>query len=212
MRLEEDSSVISAGEFMDAVNRVPALARQVDRRVIELALPQLSKHPDTSYAINLTAATLNDSTFLGFLKDVLLDDSIDPKRIHFEITEQAVLESLKSKALLQGLKALGFKVGLDDFGTGFSSFRYLQQVQIDFLKIDGSFVQDLLIDSTARAIVRCMMSLSADLGIAVIAEFVGDELTEAGLLSLQAEVQQCQAGSFDLWGQGWLYGKPLPCY
>ncbi|PZD70521.1 Cyclic di-GMP phosphodiesterase PdeB [Acaryochloris thomasi RCC1774] len=130
------------------------------------------------YNINLSGASINQGDFLGFLKTQLEQYQVPPQQICFEITETTAISNLHQAAnFIATLKQLGCQFALDDFGSGMSSLAYLKNLPVDYLKIDGSFVKQLVNNKADSAIVECFNHLSHELGIQTIAECVEDEQT-----------------------------------
>src|SRR5690606_28892682 len=123
-------------------------------------------------AINLSAQSLGDDKFLPFVIEQLSKSGLDAPRICFEITETSAVNNIsQANRFIQSLKSLGCKFSLDDFGTGHSSFNYLKQFPVDYLKIDGSFVRGILHDPIDREMVRSINEIGHLTGKVVIAEF-----------------------------------------
>ena len=111
--------------------------------------------PITSCAINLSGATIGDGAFLDFLKQAFLEFRIPPQIICFEVTETSAIVNLNAaRSFVRDLRAFGCTFALDDFGSGMSSFNYLKELPVDYLKIDGAFVKNLLTDRPDRAMVE----------------------------------------------------------
>jgi diguanylate cyclase (GGDEF)-like protein/PAS domain S-box-containing protein len=151
-------------------------------------------------AVNLSAIQLRQKGFLGLMQQLLARADVPAGRLKIELTESALLEDTEAVIrLMAELRALGLKFSLDDFGTGYSSLAYLKRLPLSQLKIDQSFVRDLLEEPNARAIARAIIQMGDSLGLEVIAEGV----ETADQRALLAE-QGCHAF------QGWLYGRPMP--
>ena len=174
-----DGNLILPGAFIPAAERynlMPKLDRWVLTHVFDYLAQQFATRraqPDNIYFINLSGATLGDGGYFRFVKEALARNSIPPQAICFEITETAAISNLTiALTFIQNIRALGCKVALDDFGTGLSSFSYLKTLAADFLKIDGSFVRDMLVDPMDAAIVDAINSIGHVAGMKTIAEFV----------------------------------------
>ena len=152
-----------------------------------------------SMAINISVAQFRHPRFLFSLQAALKDSGVDPRLIELEITESVAMEEIDflSKTL-ENIKSLGIHVAVDDFGTGFSSLSYLQQLEVDRLKIDRGFITDISTDERARRIPELVIDLGHKLGLTVIAE--GVETTD------QAETLR-KLGCDD--AQGYLYSRPV---
>lgn len=152
------------------------------------------------YSINLSGASLVDPTFLDFITDLMREYDIPGHAIAFEITEtQAITHLDKAVALIRSLKKLGCKFLLDDFGSGMSSFGYLKKLPIDYLKIDGQFVKDILSDPVDRAMVNMINEIGHTMGLTTVAEYVEDDAILAELKDMGVDM-----------AQGYGISKPLP--
>lgn len=137
---------------------------------------------------------------LALIKDELGATGVDPTRIIFEITETATFQNFYLvQQFVRDAKQLGCRFALDDFGVGFSSFYYIKQLDIDYLKIDGSFIRNLLESSNDRVFVQAMVEISRVYGMKVIAEWVEN-----------AEITTLLRGMGVDYGQGYHFGKPAP--
>lgn len=126
--------------------------------------------------INLSGASLNDDSFMEYIEEQLKEDQIPPQLICFEITETvAIANFTRAVQFIQRLKALGCRFALDDFGSGFSSFGYLKHMPVDYLKIDGAFVRNMVNNSFDLAMVRSINEMGHLMGLKTIAEFVENE-------------------------------------
>ncbi|MHB1499192.1 MAG: EAL domain-containing protein, partial [Acidimicrobiales bacterium] len=124
-------------------------------------------------SVNVTARHLANSEFRRLVVDQLEEHGVPPQDLQVEVTEQVLMEASNSAMTgLLALRDLGVKVGLDDFGVGYSSLAYLHQFPLDFIKIDKSFVDDLATDSRVRAIVAAIIVLAHALDLTVVAEGV----------------------------------------
>lgn len=173
----EDGSVVFPGAFLPAAERYD-LMPLIDRWVVETALANIDRiHPDgdrlSTCAINLSGASLADDGLFERIQQLVTLHGIDPVRVVFEITETvAVRDFAASSALISRLRALGCRVALDDFGAGMSSFGYLKNLELDIVKIDGSFVQSMATDRMSRSIVKAIAEIGHEQGIEVVAEWV----------------------------------------
>jgi len=146
---------------------------------------------DLSMAINLSTRTLLDRDGVGRLVEAIRLRGVDPGRVEFEVTETALLADAETATrTLDELHAAGVRIAIDDFGTGYSSLTSLRRFPVDTLKIDRSFISDLLRDRTSDAIVRSVIGLAQRVGIRVVAEGVEDETTLAALVELGCDEAQ----------------------
>ncbi len=192
---DENGKIISPVDFINAAERY-GLTPAIDRWVIENALRWLVSEADererlTMCSINLSGQSLGDDKFLPFVIDQFHRSGIDAKKICFEITETAAIASFsQANRFIQALKELGCRFALDDFGTGLSSFGYLKHFPVDFLKIDGSFVKEILHDPIDREMVRSINEIGHLTGKQTIAEFAENEEIINMLRSLGVDYAQ----------------------
>lgn len=175
---DNDGNIISPYSFIPAAERYN-LMPEIDRHVVHLALNTISRyydHPlvrDGMFAINLSAQSLSDDKFLDFVLLLLASTRVNPKNLCFEITETAAISNLvKATKFITTLKEKGCLFALDDFGSGLSSFAYLKNLPVDFIKIDGGFVKGMLSSSLDHALVSSVNQIGHVVGIQTIAEFV----------------------------------------
>ncbi|KAF1045274.1 bifunctional diguanylate cyclase/phosphodiesterase [Xylophilus sp.] len=165
----------------------------------QLAAWHEAGHPELMVAVNLSARQFRRGTLLQQVEDALVESGIPPGKLELELTESALLhEGETATATLRRLKALGVKLSIDDFGTGYSSFAYLRRFKFDKIKIDQSFVRDLIDDPDNAAIVRGIISLARSLGLEVLAEGV-----ESEPIALRLKHLQCGLA------QGYHFARPL---
>jgi diguanylate cyclase (GGDEF)-like protein/PAS domain S-box-containing protein len=177
---DENGGIISPGLFIEAAERY-GITPNIDRWVIRSAFRWLVSEADererlTLCSINLSGQSLGDEKFLPFVIDQFQMSGLDATKICFEITETAAIASYsQANRFINALKELGCKFALDDFGTGLSSFGYLKHFPVDFLKIDGSFVKEILHDPIDREMVRSINEIGHLTGKKTIAEFAENE-------------------------------------
>jgi diguanylate cyclase (GGDEF)-like protein/PAS domain S-box-containing protein len=202
--IDESGADVPPGAFLPAAERYN-LAAQVDRWVVSHLLAWAVQNPQEfarfdMCSINLSGLTLADESFLGYVIDLLRAARVPSSKICFEITETAVISNLsQASRFISTLKALGCLFALDDFGSGLSSFAYLKNLPVDYLKIDGMFVRDIFTDPLDRALVRSINDVGKVMGKKTIAEFVEND----DILRVLAEVGVDYA-------QGYGVGKPFP--
>jgi diguanylate cyclase (GGDEF)-like protein/PAS domain S-box-containing protein len=177
---DENGGIISPGLFIEAAERY-GITPSIDRWVIRTAFRWLVSEADererlSLCSINLSGQSLGDDKFLPFVTDQFRMSGLDATKICFEITETAAIASYsQANRFINALKELGCKFALDDFGTGLSSFGYLKHFPVDFLKIDGSFVKEILHDPIDREMVRSINEIGHLTGKQTIAEFAENE-------------------------------------
>ncbi|HLU78799.1 MAG TPA: EAL domain-containing protein, partial [Burkholderiaceae bacterium] len=168
----------------------------IDKWVFSATLEWLSKHEDrlrkTRFVnINLSGVSLNNDKFVENLFQLLGRYPHLADKLCVEITEGVALQNLEhTRALIARLKRLGIRIALDDFGAGYTSFNYLKQLDADAVKIDGTFVRDMLASETNIAIVRTIVELAQNLGMVSIAEWVEDVQTLEMLKELGVDYVQ----------------------
>jgi diguanylate cyclase (GGDEF)-like protein/PAS domain S-box-containing protein len=173
---DETGKIVAPDNFIAAAERY-GITPQIDRWVIENAFRWLVSEADereklAMCSINLSGQSLADDKFLPYVIEQFNRSGLDATKICFEITETAAIASFsQANRFIQALKQLGCKFALDDFGTGLSSFGYLKHFPVDFLKIDGSFVKEILHDPIDREMVRSINEIGHLTGKQTIAEF-----------------------------------------
>jgi EAL domain-containing protein (putative c-di-GMP-specific phosphodiesterase class I) len=173
---DENGRIVAPDSFIAAAERY-GITPSIDRWVVENALRWLVSEADerarlAMCSINLSGQSLGDDKFLPYVIDQFHRSGLDASKICFEITETAAVASFsQANRFIQALKELGCKFALDDFGTGLSSFGYLKHFPVDYLKIDGSFVREILHDPIDREMVRSINEIGHLTGKQTIAEF-----------------------------------------
>lgn len=203
LRLRDQAgNIIPPGAFLDVAEQF-GLSGDIDRWVLNKVVEVLgaaSLIEDVSFAINLSPRSLADPELLAM---IIEDESltiIGPVKLVMEITETAAIYNIHvAKDFLRTLRSQGYEFALDDFGKGFSSFYQLKNLDVDYLKIDGSFVRNLSKDPVDRHLVTAMVNLAGSLGKQTIAEFVEDEETLDILRSIGVDC-----------AQGFHIGRPGP--
>jgi diguanylate cyclase (GGDEF)-like protein len=197
LRLRDaDHGLILPGAFIPAAERYN-LMPQLDRWVVRHALGYLAAqrtrgggYPGMCF-INLSGATVSDDDFFRDVRELLRAHGVPPDNICFEITETAAIANLASAIdFIEQAKALGCRIALDDFGAGLSSFSYLKTIPADFLKIDGSFVADMLRDPMDSAIVEAIHRIARVAGLQTIAEFVESDAIRHRLVEIGVDYAQ----------------------
>jgi diguanylate cyclase (GGDEF)-like protein/PAS domain S-box-containing protein len=201
--LSERGEPVATAAFIAAAER-HRLISSIDRWVVRESLAQIAAEAATRAArtvsINLSGQSLGDEAFLEHVLRELEASKADPRRVCFEITETAAIANLSSALrFISALRSLGCRFVLDDFGSGFSSFTYLKNLPVDFLKIDASFTHQLPSDPIQRALVESIQQIGTVLGMKTIAEGVEDDETLAVLRELGVD-----------YGQGFALHRPEP--
>ncbi|MGI9019653.1 MAG: putative bifunctional diguanylate cyclase/phosphodiesterase [Solirubrobacterales bacterium] len=200
---DESSQPVLPGGFLPAAER-SGMVRELDRKMASWAI-ELIAHSERAgrplnYEVNLSALTLADREFPGWIAGLVEDEGIDPTRLMFEITETAAIANLQdARAFAEVLRRLGCRFALDDFGAGFASFSYLKHIPLDALKIDGEFIRNVRTNPTDQVLVKHMSEIATQLGLFTIAEFVEDEKTLEMLANYGVDAVQ-----------GFHIGKPEP--
>jgi len=194
--LDRSGKVISPTAFIPAAERY-RLIEPLDRWVVKAAFRALAEAQRREvarpvlFALNISGQSLSEEDFLMFVIEQIAESGVDPRRICFEITESAALSKLDSAIhFMAVLKAKGCRFILDDFGNGLSSFSYLRDLPVDFLKIDGELVQNLLGDRIKRAMVESINQIGHVLGLQTIAEWVENRQTLEALKELGVDYAQ----------------------
>ncbi len=167
-------------------------------RLTYLALSDCQFLQNCWFSINLSGATLNDNHFLDFVCQQFAKYNLPPHIFCFEITETVAISNLpKACEFINSLKTLGCHFALDDFGTGMSSLAYLKNLPVDYLKIDGSFINDINKDPIAKAMVQAINQIAKVMGLRTIAEFVENDFILDTIRELGVD-----------YAQGYYFGHP----
>jgi diguanylate cyclase (GGDEF)-like protein/PAS domain S-box-containing protein len=189
--------------FLPAAERydlMPTLDRWIIRTALAQLGPMLRENPDRLCAINLSGQSLGDEQMVAFILEEIASQRIPPASLCFEITETSAISHLKNaRDLAHRLKAAGCSLALDDFGSGLSSFSYLKELPVDFLKIDGAFIKNIAQDPTDRAIVSSIVQVARAMGKETIAEYVENESSLYWVRTLDVDC-----------AQGYCIGRPKP--
>ncbi|MFN8558812.1 MAG: bifunctional diguanylate cyclase/phosphodiesterase [Dehalococcoidia bacterium] len=199
----EDGKEIPPGSFLGIAER-SGLIHEIDRWVVRKSVALIAERQRAggrlSLEVNLSGKAFADVELLPLIQYELMRSRIDPAALTLEITETAAVSDLyQAQRFISTLKAWGCRFAIDDFGVGFSSFSYLKHLPVDYVKIDGSFVRNLVQDVVDQHLVRAMVAVAHGLGKQAIAEFVGDEATVAILKEIGVD-----------FAQGYHIGRPRP--
>ena len=197
---EKDGTLVFPGDFIPAMESVGEM-HILDRWIIKLATKALQEYPVlTNIAINLSAQAFKDESLVPIIMENLHLTQVDPGRITFELTESASLFNLQiTKDVIQQLHHLGCSFSVDDFGSGFSSFAYLKELQADYIKLDGSFIRNLEHDPMDQALVKSMVQVIQAIGKKAVAEYVENEAILKLLIDMGID-----------YAQGYHIGHPQP--
>ena len=203
--LDDEGKPISPMAFIPAAERYN-LMPTIDRWVVRTTLGKLREaqgpemSPPFRCTINLSGQSLTDEHFLDFVLHQFHESDIDGENICFEITETAAITNLsRARKFIETLKVRGCYFALDDFGSGLSSFGYLKGLKVDYIKIDGSFVKDMVDDRVDRAMVESINQIGHVMGMETIAEFVESDEIIAALREVGVD-----------YGQGYGIAVPKP--
>lgn len=202
--IDGEGNIVSPAHFLPAAERYN-LAPQIDRWVVRSAFKWLADNRSrldkvTHFGLNLSGLSLGEDDFYDYISNMFKEYQVPPEKICFEITETAAVKSfVVADGFIEAIRRLGCKFALDDFGAGMSSFAYLKKMPVDYLKIDGMFVKDILSDPMDLAMVRSINEVGHVAGLKTIAEFVENEQIEQKLRELGVD-----------YAQGYGISKPIP--
>lgn len=204
VRLKEGDDVILPGAFIPAAERF-SLMTKIDRKVIELAFRYLDqtglgREETGTFFINLSGSSFNEPELFLYICELADTHRLKPERVCFEITETSAIANLNvTQQFINTAKKRGFKFALDDFGAGMSSFSYLKALPVDYLKVDGGFVRNLLTDPIDLGIVDACNRIGHAAGLKTVAEFVENDEVKKRLVELGLDC-----------AQGYGISKPCP--
>lgn len=202
--LDEQGELILPGAFLPAAERYN-LIEKLDAWVVQHACNFLAENPlfvekVDFVTINLSGPSLTNQAFLASILRIFQETKVSPSMVCFEVTETVAISNLDSAInFIQNLKQSGFRFALDDFGSGISSFGYLKNLPVDYLKIDGMFVKGIVNDPIDYAMVKSINEIGHVMGMKTIAEFVEND-----------EIRDMVAAIGVDYGQGYGLGKPKP--
>lgn len=180
IRISDDETLIEPSSFITVAER-HGLVHDIDRWVVRNIIEQLARYPSSEQpciSINLSAHAFHDHTLLSLIEELLSQTDVKGEKLIFEITETTAIEEFEqSRAIILRLREAGCRFAIDDFGTGFSSYHYLKHFPVDFLKIDGIFINNLENDTTNQALVKSIIEIGHTLNMHVIAECVENKVT-----------------------------------
>ncbi|MDZ7641772.1 MAG: bifunctional diguanylate cyclase/phosphodiesterase [Desulfurivibrio sp.] len=193
-----DGTMIAAGDFIEAAGRLGML-HKLDHLLMEKAFKHAAEHNyQGELFINITPKSFIFQEFLPRIQEMSQKYEIPPQRIIFEVTERDTIRNVEMlQKFVTRMKAEGYRFAVDDFGSGYSSFKYLKLFPIDYLKIEGEFIRNILDDSDFMAYTKSIVTLARELKVKTVAEFVEDERIMAACRDLGVD-----------YGQGYHIGRP----
>lgn len=201
LRWKATKQTVSTGEFISVAEKTGQII-DIDRWVIEDAFRFSKIHlynTDLVLAINLSAKSLKSHKLISYIKELIENYKIKPSQIEFEVTEHSLIENFEfSLKIINELKALGFKIALDDFGTRFSSLNYLSKIPFNSLKIDKSYIDRINFEGKEHVIVEQIIQLASKLGLKTVAEGIEEESQADTLQKLGCDM-----------GQGYFLARPM---
>lgn len=203
MRDPATRKLVPPGAFLPAAERY-GLSKELDEWVVRSLLDTLFIHQTfeaehRKYWINLSGTSIGDKRFAQFLVDAIRHSPLPTGTINFEITETAVIRSVaEAGRLMSELREMGCEFALDDFGSGLSSFGYLKKLPVDYLKIDGMFIRDIVKDETDRIFVKSIIDIGHTLNIKTVVEFIENKAMLDVVKALGAD-----------YAQGFALGRPF---
>ena len=203
--LGDDGHTIPPEKFLSAAARYQ-LMPAIDRWVIEHSIALLCEHAallrqhSACFTINISGPSLAQPDFADFVENAVRSSGMPSDSFCFELTETAAVANMgRAEVFMRRLRELGCQFALDDFGTGFSSLAYLKALPVTMLKIDGSFVRDVLVDARSQSMVRAIAQLARTMCMETVAEYVETDEIRRRVAALGVD-----------YGQGFCLGKPQP--
>lgn len=198
-----EGGIVLPGPFIDIAERF-GLVSSISRVIVEKAMRAQTALTRQGYpatlCVNVSGKELGDREFLYFIQSKIFETGADPERLVFEVTETASIVDLDlAIKSIRTLKSLGCRISLDDFGIGFTSFLYLREMEVDYIKIAGSFIKHLCDNLNDQLFVRAIVEVARGMDVKTIAEFVEDEKTVAKLKEFGVD-----------FAQGFHIGEPAP--
>ena len=201
----ENGEIVGPDSFMSAANRyqlMPTLDRWVIGHAIEMLKPHVAllNSSPVVFTINFSGQSLQDADFTEHVAQLIEKSGLPPSALCFELTESAAIGNIaRAETLMKRLRKLGCNIALDDFGTGLSSLAYLRTLPIGMLKIDGSFVRDVLKDPRAESMVQAIAQLARAMNLTTVAEYIETDEIRTRIESLGVD-----------YGQGFAIARPTP--
>ena len=201
--IDRNGGMVLPGQFIEVAESL-GMAQEIDLRVVSKVIDVL-KGPEfrgrkTRFFVNLSRTSISDPHWVRRFQAMLAAAPIDHSQLVFEITETAAMSSVDvTQEFIAQMKSMGCRFALDDFGAGFRSIYVLKRFDVDYLKIDGSFVRDLAVDNASRLFVRALCDVARGLNKQVVAEWVEDQSVMDILVEMGVQ-----------YGQGFLFARPVP--
>ena len=196
--LKPDGAIVSAGHFVPAAEQM-GIVHLVDRFALEASIARLKAHPHITLAVNVSGTAASDPVWLQCFVDYVRAEQGVARRLIVELTETAALHHFEENAhFVSQLRELGVRVAIDDFGAGYTSFRNLQMLHVDTVKIDGSYIQELSQSPENQVFVRTLVGLARNFDIKTVAEWVGSDEDAALLQNFGVD-----------YFQGFHFGEPV---
>jgi EAL domain-containing protein (putative c-di-GMP-specific phosphodiesterase class I) len=196
--VKPDGSILTAGHFVPAAEQM-GIVHLVDRFALEATVGQLKANKGVTLAVNVSGTAASDPAWLQNFVDYVRTEQSVAKRLIVELTETAALHHFEENArFVSQLREIGVRVAIDDFGAGYTSFRNLQMLHVDTVKIDGSYVKDLSHSPENQVFVRTLVGLARSFNIKTVAEWVGSDEDAALLQNFGVD-----------YFQGFHFGEPL---
>ena len=201
--LDRNGSMVLPGQFIEVAESL-GMAQEIDLRVVSKVIDVLQgpefRGRKSRVFVNLSRTSISDPHWVRRFQNMLAAAPIDHSQLVFEITETAAMASVDvTQEFITQMKGMGCRFALDDFGAGFSSFYFLKRFDVDYLKIDGSFVRELATDNASRLFVRALCDVARGLNKQVVAEWVEDQAVMDILVEMGVQ-----------YGQGFLFARPQP--
>ena len=202
VRIRDGANIIEANDFIEVAEEL-GMARELDREVFRKGLAHYAliaeKQPQAKLFFNLFPRSFSDIEWIRGIPQLVRAAGVPCERIVLEITEREALPNLMQvRAVIEELRTNKIAVALDDFGSGFSSFLYLKYLDIDYVKIEGSFIRQIVADERDRIMVAHINGMAHEFGLKTVAEFVEDEMTAKMLAEIGVD-----------YAQGFYYGRPV---
>ncbi len=206
--VNSDGSTSSAGPFIPIAEKM-GFIDVIDSMVLKMVVDELYKSPNVKLSLNLSNASMYDSVWLDMATNLLSNQEI-ASRLVVEITETSEQHNIpKVLKFISKLHAMGCQIALDDFGTGYTSFSQLKSFPVDIIKIDGSFVRDIVTNPESKFFVKTLLEFSNNFGLKTVAEFVENGEIAEVLRDMKVDYMQGNYFSPAVNYRDWLNKKPI---